>query len=168
MLPQARQSSETRTRPRATLVLGLGNILLRDEGVGVRVVQAMEGLELPPDVELFDGAAAGLDLLDVLADRRKVIVIDAIAGSSAPGTVLRLTAADLVQEQSPRVSLHEIGFLETLAAAEQLGIAPKEVVIFGVKPCDVSYGLDLSPKIARLVSRIVELVLSELETQRAC
>ncbi len=168
MLPQAQRSSETRTRPRATLVLGLGNILLRDEGVGVRVVQAMEGLVLPPDVELFDGATAGLDLLDVLADRRKVIAIDAIAGDSAPGTVLRLSPDDLVPEESHRVSLHEIGFLETLAAAEQLGVAPQELVVFGVKPLDVSYGLDLSPKIARLLPRIVELVLSELETQRAC
>jgi hydrogenase maturation protease len=168
MVPQARRSSETRSQPCPTLVLGLGNILLRDEGVGVRVVQAMEGLELPPDVELFDGATAGLDLLDVLADRRKVIAIDAIDGDSPPGVVLRLSPEDLLPQPGQRVSLHEIGFLETLAAAEQLGITPQNVVIFGVKPCDVSYGLDLSPKIARLLPGIVELVLSELETGREC
>ena len=102
MLAQTEHSSEAQTRPCPTLVLGLGNVLLRDEGVGVRVVQALERVILPPDVEVFDGATAGVDLLDVLADRRKVVVINAIAGDSPPGTVLRLTPADLAPRQCRR------------------------------------------------------------------
>ena len=156
-------SSEAQTRPCPTLVLGLGNVLLRDEGVGVRVVQALERVILPPDVEVFDGATAGVDLLDVLADRRKVVVIDAIAGDSPPGTVLRLTPADLAPRHEPGVSLHDFGLLETLALAEQLNAAPKEVVIIGVKPHSVACGLELSPELARTVPQIVELVLAELE-----
>jgi hydrogenase maturation protease len=144
--------------------LGLGNILLRDEGVGVRVVQAMEGLALPPGVELFDGATAGLDLLDVLADRQRVIVVDAIAGDNAPGTVVRLTPEDLVGHSGQAVSLHELGFLETLVLARQLGIAPPEIVIFGIQPREVDSGLDLSPEIAGLVPEIIRLVLAELGT----
>lgn len=167
-MPQAEQSRRTRSQRCPTLVLGLGNILLRDEGVGVRVVQAMERLALPPDVELFDGATAGLDLLDVLADRRKVIVIDAIEGDSAPGTVLRLGLDDLVPQGSHPVSLHEVGLFEALAAAKQLGVAPPQVIIFGVRAHDVSCGLDLSPEIARLVPEIIELVLAELRSQCPC
>ena len=148
--------------PCPTLVLGLGNILLRDEGVGVRVVQAMEGVELPRDVELFDGATAGLDLVDALADRRKVIVIDAIEGDSEPGTVLRLSPEELAPRNAQSVSLHEIGLLDALVAAEQLGVRPKEVVIFGVKPKEVSCGLELSPEIDRLVPEIIELVMADL------
>jgi hydrogenase maturation protease len=103
--------------------------------------------------------------LDVLAGRRKVVVIDAIAGSSAPGTVLRLSPADLAPQHAPGFSLHEVGFFEALTMARQLGIAPQEVVILGVKPHDVSCGLDLSPETARLVPRIIELVRAEIEQQ---
>lgn len=148
------------------LVLGLGNILLRDEGVGVRAVEAMQRLDLPRGVELFDGATAGLDLLDVLADRRKVIVIDAIEGEVDPGTVLRLGVDDLVPREGRGVSLHELGFMETLAVARRLGIAPQEVIVLGVKPKDVSWGLDLSPEIDRLVPEIVRHVVGELEVER--
>jgi hydrogenase maturation protease len=166
VLAQAKQPSEARTRPRPTLVLGLGNILLRDEGVGVRVVQALEQMPLPPDVEVFDGATAGVDLLDVLAGRRKVVVIDAIAGDSAPGTVLRLTPDDLVPRHQQGVSLHDLGLLETLALAKQLDLAPEEVIIIGVKPHNVACGLELSAEIARAVPGIIDLVLAELEQSR--
>ena len=157
------QGRRTNRRSCPTLVLGLGNILLRDEGVGVRVVEAMERMDLPPEVELFDGATAGLDLLDVLADRCKVIVIDAIDDDSEPGTVVRLSPEDLASRNGRGVSLHEIGLMETLTVARQLGIAPQELVVFGISPKDVSCGLALSPETARLVPEIVELVLAELE-----
>ena len=130
----------------------------------MRVVQAMEKHTLPPDVELFDGATAGIDLLDAIADRRKVIIIDAISGSAEPGTVLRLKPEDLLPQESPSVSLHELGFLETLTIAELLGSAPTEVIILGVKPYSIECGLELSPEIKRLVPRIIDLVLAELES----
>ncbi len=146
-----------------TLVLGVGNILLRDEGVGVRVVQAMEKLELPSSVELLDGGTAGADLLDELADRRKVIVIDAMAGDDPPGTVVRMTPADLTPRLDRGLSLHELGLLETLTLARQAGAAPDEVVIIGVKPYSIECGLELTPETARLVPRIIEFVMAELE-----
>jgi hydrogenase maturation protease len=145
------------------LVLGLGNILLRDEGVGVRVVEAMEQMDHPSEVEVFDGATAGLDLLEVLADRRKVIVIDAIDGDCEPGTVLRLTPEDLVFQAAGGVSLHEIGLVEVLRAATRLGVAPQEVVILGVQPRYVTYGLELSVTLAGLLPKIIDFVLAELE-----
>ena len=160
---KTRPNRRTQTRACPTLILGVGNILLRDEGIGVRVVEAMEQMGLPPGVELLDGATAGLDLLDVLADRRRVIVVDAVEGDARPGTVLRLTPEDRVPRAGQRISLHEIGVLETLTVAKQLGIAPQEVIIFGVRPHDVSCGLDLSPEIGRLVPKIIELVLATVE-----
>jgi hydrogenase maturation protease len=156
------QSEATRTCARPILVLGLGNILLRDEGVGVHVVRALEHRTLPPNVEVVDGATAGFALVDVLADRRKVIVVDAIAADCAPGTVLRLTAADLAPQLATPLSLHEVGLAEALAATRQLGIAPQEVVVIGVRPDLVECGLELSPRISALVPRMVELVLAEL------
>ena len=162
MVSESPQLDPTRSKPCPTLVLGLGNILLRDEGVGVRVVQAMEGVELPRDVELFDGATAGFDLVEILADRRKVIVIDAIEGDSEPGTVLRLSPEELAPRDSQNVSLHEIGVLEALRMVRHIGTPPDEVVIFGVKPKEVSCGLELSPEIDRLVPEIIELVMADL------
>lgn len=162
MVTQSPQHTRDQMKPSPVLVLGLGNILLRDEGVGVRVVQAMEDMELPPGVELFDGATAGMDLLNVLVDRRKVIVIDAIEGDSEPGTVLRLSPDELAPPQGQCVSLHEIGVLEALTMVRHIGTPPDEVVIFGVKPKDVSCGLDLSPEIDRLVPGIIELVMADL------
>ncbi|MFH0981281.1 MAG: HyaD/HybD family hydrogenase maturation endopeptidase [Planctomycetota bacterium] len=145
-----------------TLVLGIGNILLRDEGVGVRVVEALARMELPPDVEVVDGGTAGLDLLEVLADRRKVIVIDAVEGNLEPGTVMRLGGADFVPRGGQSVSLHDIGLLETLLVARQLGIAPQEVVVFGIKPKEAGCGLALSPEVERVVPRVIESVLAEV------
>ena len=144
-------------------MLGLGNILLRDEGIGVLVVQALAGVPLPPDVEVVDGATAGFGLLDLLANRRKVIVIDALMADEEPGTVLRLSAEELLPPPGQCVSLHDIGLLEALAAARQLGESPQEVVVFGIQPQVVECGLELSPALARLVPRIIELVLAELK-----
>ena len=163
MLSETQQHGSAWTQSYPILVLGLGNILLRDEGIGVRVVEAMGSVNLSPGVEIIDGATAGFDLIDLLADRRKVIVIDAIDGQCEPGTVLRLNPEDLVPQDSRGVSLHEMGLLEALTAARQLGVAPDEVVIIGVQPNDVSCGLDLSPEMARLVPAIIGLVLAELE-----
>jgi hydrogenase maturation protease len=146
------------------LVLGVGNILLRDEGVGVRVVEAMQQTDLPPWAELVDGATAGFDLLDVLADRQKVIVIDAIDGDFEPGTVLRFSAEEAMPQAHPGVSLHDVGIFEALAATKLLGMAPEEVTILGVKPKDEGYGLELSAEIDALVPRIVDLVRAELQT----
>ncbi len=153
--------SSPETRP-PILILGIGNILLRDEGVGVRVIEAMGDMTLPPEVELVDGGTAGADLLDVIADRRKVIVIDAMNADVEPGTILRLGVEDLAAPASPDVSLHEIGLLESLSMARHLGCAPQEVVIFGVRPAEVRPGDTLSDSLVAALPRIIALINEEL------
>ena len=154
------------------LVLGIGNILLRDEGAGVHVVRELtaraerDHAVLPDDVELYDGGTFGIDLLDTLANRRKVIVIDAVRADAAPGTVLRFTAADLAQREEADLSLHQVGLCETLAMARQLGCAPEEVVIFGIVPATLESGLELSPQVAAVMPKVVELVLAELDNRK--
>ena len=145
-----------------TLVLGIGNILLRDEGVGVRVIEQMQEMHLPDDVELVDGGTGGADLLEVLAERQKVIVIDAVQAHCQPGTVLRFTAEGLVQTNRASMSLHEIGLAESLMMARQLGCAPQEVVIFGIKTKTTECGLELSEEVRASVPKVIELTLSEI------
>lgn len=145
------------------LVLGLGNILLRDEGIGVRVVQHMQDASPFSDVEFVDGATAGMDLLDILADRERVVVVDAIGGDLPPGTVTRLTPEDLTGPNEPGASLHELGLLDALVAARRLGCAPRELVIIGVRPFDVAPGLELSDRMAALVPPITSLIEAEFK-----
>lgn len=145
------------------LVLGIGNILLRDEGIGPRVAQLLQAAALPAGVEVCDGGTAGFNLIDVLAGRRKVIVIDALDAGHAPGSIVRLTPQDLTRQDRPNLSLHDLGLLEALDMAQQLGEAPQEVVIFGIQPQDLSCGLDLSPTIRACVPELVNLVLAELK-----
>jgi len=150
------------------LVLGIGNILLKDEGVGVHVVQAMEAkaavgeIHVPDDVEFFDGGTFGIDLVDTLVNRRKVIVVDAAQANAPPATVLRVRREDLAARSSADLSLHQVGLLETLTMARHLGGEPAEVVVIGIVPKDMSPGLELSPEVSLVVPHVIEMVLREI------
>ena len=143
------------------LILGIGNILLRDEGVGVRTIEAMAGLDLPEGVETLDGGTSGADLVYEVAGRRKLIVIDATDAQAAPGAVFRLTLDDLLAESRGSISLHELGLTETLTIARQLGCPPREVVIFAVQPKVVEFGLELSDEVKGVLPRLIDAVLAE-------
>jgi hydrogenase maturation protease len=143
------------------LILGIGNILLRDEGIGVRVIEAMRQVKLPDNVELLDGGTASMMLLDSLSNREQVIVIDAVKGGNAPGTLYRFTPAEISGRREMITSLHEIGLLESLAMVECLDNAPQEVTIYGIEPKEMGLGLELSSEVAAAIPRVVELILGE-------
>jgi hydrogenase maturation protease len=147
------------------LVLGIGNILLSDEGIGVRVIEHMQTMTLREDVQLVDGGTSGMDLLDVLADREKVIVVDAIDADCTPGTVLRFGLDQLMQKEHADISLHELGIAETVNMTRQLGCAPKEVIVFGIQPQNIDCGLELSQNIQHIVRQVAELILAELNIE---
>lgn len=149
-----------RTKP--VLILGIGNILMRDEGVGVRVIEALQKESLPNFVELVDGGTAGADLLDILSDRQRVIIIDAMQSEHPPGTVSRLSPADLNPCNTNPLSLHDLAIAETLDMTKLLDCTPKEVIIFGIQPNLIEPGLELSDAVSRSITRIIELVLQEL------
>jgi len=159
--------NECDNRP-PVLVLGIGNILLRDEGIGVHVVEALREYLLPESIELVDGGTTGADLLDVISDRRKVVVIDAMNADLEPGSLLRLSLDDLVAGQSAAVSLHEIGLVETFTMARHLRSAPDEVVVIGVKPKEIRPSTQLSPELAAIVPVIVKQVIAELPSCSRC
>ena len=143
------------------LIIGIGNILLRDEGVGVRVIEAMQGLDLPEDTEIIDGGTSGADMIDVIANRPKVIVVDALDAGEKPGTVFQLSMSELMAQESVSMSVHELGLIGSVQMAQQLGEAPGEIVIFGVQPCSIKPGLELTPEVAAKIPRIIELLLEE-------
>ena len=145
-----------------TLVMGIGNILLRDEGVGVRVVEAMQQVNVPENVELVDAGTAGADLVDIIADRPKLIVVDAIEAGEEPGTILRLSAEDLLPQGEEAISIHQLGLVESLGMAKHLGCAPREVSIVGIQPGEISPGMELTPEVAEAVPKAIRVVLAEL------
>lgn len=145
------------------LVLGVGNILLGDEGVGVRVVETLQKMSLPEGVEVMDGGTASMALLDSLSDREKVIVIDAVKGRQEPGTIYRFTPADITVQKGIVTSLHQLGILDALTQVEFLGHAPGDVVLYGIEPKDTRLGLELTSEVKAAMPRVIELVISELQ-----
>ena len=144
------------------LVLGIGNLLLRDEGIGVHVVQRMKGMDLPSDVEIMDGGTMGIDLLYCIEGRKKVVVIDAVSADSPPGALYRFTDRDLEDYKGFIRSAHEIDFTYVLNTARLFGKKPDKVIFIGITPGDISEGLTLSPAVEKKIPEIIELVMKEI------
>lgn len=146
------------------MVLGVGNILLRDEGIGVRVVEHLkEAYRFPDNVELLDGGTAGLDLLPVVRDVDHLIIVDTVKTNEPPGAIFRFTPDDIEVKVPYKTSLHQIGMVEVFAIAEALGRKINGVII-GIQPEDMSdWGLELTPTIEAKIPELMALVLKELE-----
>ncbi|MDJ0944401.1 MAG: HyaD/HybD family hydrogenase maturation endopeptidase [Kiloniellales bacterium] len=151
------------------LVLGLGNLLLSDEGVGVRVAEALiTGGRLPPDVEVVDGGTSGMELLEIMMGRSLIVVADAISSERhRPGEIIRLDGAELDRFFRQRMSPHQIGLTDVLAALELMDAAPDRLVLFGVVPQSLELGLELTPPVAAARDRLVAAIEAEVATGRA-
>ena len=143
------------------VILGLGNILLKDEGVGVHVAEEISGRNLPENVDVVDGGTASLDILLSMKDVKKLIIIDALKGGEPPGTVYRLYPGDLLNTSESKLSLHQINLVDALSIIEKMGNAPKETVIIGVEPKEIDWGLEVTPDIKQKIPEITDIVLEE-------
>jgi hydrogenase maturation protease len=148
-----------------TLVLGLGNILLGDEGVGVRVIERLlEKVEFQEGVRVLDGGTLGLDLLPYLEDAARLLVVDAAQARKPAGTLIRLTGREIPTFlDASKVSPHQEGLQDLLAVAALKGYLPEEVVFLGVQVGSLGVSLELSPAVAAQVDPMVERVLEELD-----
>lgn len=146
------------------LVVGVGNILRKDDGFADAVLKILETKELPSAVELFDAGTSAIDLMDVFNGRRKLIVLDAVRGGQAPGTLFRFSPDQVENGALPMNSLHQVGLLETLKLGELVDCKPDETVVIGVQPADTGLGIGLSPEVESAVEKAAELVLKEIES----
>lgn len=144
-----------------TAVLGIGNILLRDDGIGVRVVQKLEEKGSLPGVELVDGGTSTMDMLGLFLTCDRVIVVDSLRGSHPPGTVYRLTPEQLGSYKGFNVSLHDVQVMDLTRISAMLGKTP-EVTIIGVEPKEIEESMDLSPELEAALPKLVELVEAEV------
>lgn len=147
----------------AVLVLGIGNILLSDEGVGVRAVERFVArYRPPPGVGVVDGGTAGMGLIDVIAGCRHLIVVDAVANRQPPGTLIRLTDTELRAFLRQRLSPHQLALPDVLGFLELMDAAPRTVTILGAEPKSLAQGLDLSPELAEAPDRLAVMIAEEL------
>jgi hydrogenase maturation protease len=145
------------------LILGIGNILMADDGVGIRVIEGLRSMSLPAGVEVVDGGTSGADLVDILAERRKVIVIDAVDVGAKPGTVMRFAGNSWSEHASQAISLHEVGLGQAISMVKLIGVAPQELVVFGIQIQCIEPSLDLSRPVEETIGSVVQQVLAEIE-----
>ncbi len=148
-------------------VLGIGNVLMQDEGVGVRLLEAVQQAGWPDDVEFVDGGVGGLNLLLVIERAERMIVFDAADMGLAAGEFRVIRSEQVVQEDaSGRLSLHDMPFIETLKLCEQFSRRPGDITILAIQPKVVDYGLSLSSEITaampKLTAAATELVRSAI------
>ena len=145
------------------VILGVGNVLLSDEGVGVHVANELIKMELPANVSVVEGGTDGFRLLNVITEADRLIVVDAVKGGGEPGTIYRFDIND-VRNSPPgfKTSVHQIGILEVIDLSGLIGKTPHTTVI-GVEPKSLEMSLELSPEIKDKVPRVIELVLEDMK-----
>ncbi|PLY10970.1 MAG: HyaD/HybD family hydrogenase maturation endopeptidase [Desulfuromonas sp.] len=145
------------------LVLGLGNIIMTDDGVGGRAVETLRArFTFPRGVRIEDGGTLGLDLLPMFEGVDRLLIIDALEMDAAPGTLLRLEGDEVPRALASKVSVHQMGIQDLLAVAELQGHLPQELVVWGVQPQTVEMGVELSLEVAATFEELLDGVLGEL------
>lgn len=150
-----------------TLILGIGNLVMTDDGIGVRVVQELaRRYQFTADVKVLDGGTLGLDLLPHLEGVGRLLIIDAVMTSDPPGTIVRLEGDRIPAVFATKLSPHQMGLQDLLAVAELMGHAPAEMVLLGVQPADLELGDALSPAVAECLEPLIGRCLAELAAWR--
>jgi hydrogenase maturation protease len=152
--------SEKETPPRI-VVIGVGNLLLKDEGIGIHVIQALQEMELPADIRLIDGGTS-LELWAYTRIGDKLIIIDAAKAGGEPGAVYRFKPEDITAEKGILNSAHELGVIEALNLMTFAGNKPGDAVIIGIEPAEISPGLELSAVLRQKMPEIINVVLKEI------
>jgi len=145
------------------LIAGVGNLLLKDEGLGIHVVRELNKMELPEDVEVRDCGTMGLELLNLFSEYDKVIVIDAIRGGGEPGEVYKFSLDEVKLKKGRRLlSMHHLDLNTLLELGREIGVLPSEVVIIGAEPGEIELEIGLSKEVREKLPLILKLVMEEL------
>ena len=144
------------------LVLGLGNVLLEDDGVGaVAVADLVDRYEVPDGVRVLDGGTLGLSLLPYLEDADCVILVDAVNADATPGTFVRLDGDEVPPAVATRLSPHQVGVADLLDGARWLQRYPRRLVLLGLVPRSIELHVGLSPRVRDALDDLVEHIVQE-------
>lgn len=147
-----------------TLILGVGNYILSDDGLSVHVLERLQANNLiPDDIQMIDGGTCGLDLLQYLEGVSNLIIIDAIkTRNGTPGSIIRLDGDQIPAYLSLKISPHDIGLPDLLATAKLRDLYPEKIVVFGIQPASLELGVELSPEVAAKVEDLIQLIQKEV------
>lgn len=147
------------------VVLGVGNVLLSDEGIGVRTVETLaRDYTLPVEVELIDGGTTGMEMLEDLGHADHLIIVDAMRSGKAPATITKLAGAEVPVFFRTKLSPHQVGLSDVLATLELLGEQPGTTTVIGIEPQSLETGMELTPEVESQLPCVVALVKNELST----
>jgi len=156
-------------KSRHILVLGLGNALMQDEGLGVHALRRLlSSYCFPEYVELLDGGTMGLALLPYVAETTDLLILDCVHAAHAPGTLVRLEGPDIHKALSLKMSIHQVGLQDLLTANSLAGTSPENIVVWGIQPGSVDWGVELTPVVEGSVDRLLQAVVQELRAWGVC
>ena len=148
-----------------TLIVGLGNPLRGDDGIGTRVIQMLVAETLPGGVEVVEGGTQGLGLVSLMEGWRRVILVDAANVGQPPGGFVRFTPQEArLLGGDQHISIHNAGLRDALLLAETLDLLPDEIVIYGMQPANIDWDSSLSPEVEATMPELVKAILDELGT----
>jgi len=160
-----KRQAEGKSPRERVVIVGVGNLLLRDEGIGIHAAKALQGLDLPDHVEVIDGGTSP-DLIAYVNSGDKLIIIDAVKAGGEPGAIYRFTPDDLDPKANRLLSLHELGVLDSLQMMRLGGNEPEETIIIGIEPEEITLGTELTSGLQQRIPDIIQLVLKEIGTAR--
>ena len=145
------------------LVLGIGNLLLQDEGAGVRAVEEFgRRYVTSAEVELLDGGTSGIELLQYIQGKDYLIILDVVKSGNPPGVCIRLEGESVPALFQKKISPHQLGLSDLLASAQLIGKMPERVVLFGIEPKSIETGLEMSCEVGGAIGRLADMVANEL------
>jgi hydrogenase maturation protease len=146
-------------------LLGLGNLLLMDEGIGVHIVKSVEeNYHFSPPISIIDGGTSGTDLLPVFETNQNILIVDAVNFEQEPAYIQLLYNDEILHQLTTKLTMHHIGLADVLSSSKLLGYEPDEICLIGIQPGVIDTGLELSDDLKANFSRIVELVLEKLNS----
>lgn len=150
--------------PAPIRIVGIGNVLMGDDGVGPYLIQMLQSrYDFPDHVELVDGGTPGLDFLPYISHARSVIVLDTVSSKGTPGEIKIYRDGEIIgSAPPPRMTPHQPGLRESLMATELTDASPEEMVLIGVVPETIEQGTNLSAPVQTAVQNVLDTVLEEL------
>jgi len=155
----------TDTKADRVVILGVGNLLLGDEGVGVHVARRMAQVELPAGIQVIEAGTMPTEALGLVGDIAKLVIVDAVATDGPAGAVYRLPAS-VVANTDAELSLHEFTLAEALAEWRLQGLDADRIVIIGVQPSKVEWSTELSSEVEANLPKIVDTAIAEAIAER--
>ena len=145
-------------------VMGIGNILMQDEGIGVHIIRELEKYDFNPHIALIDGGNMGMDLLPFFDEHDKMIIVDAVDFEKKPGFIDTIENDDILALFTTKMSLHHLGLKDVLSYAKLLDQTPEDLCLIGIQPHKVEMEMQLSKKVSSKIDKLTHLVLQKLKT----